>query len=904
MRSGCGRPRSGRRPTTRPSYRVPPRDDQEEDSEELTNTTLADASLPSSDDGDDRNPRRRPGHRDGDGGGGGGGGAGGGGDDGGDGEDDEDDDVDDSERGVNCILSFLIDFIQAHSTPPLSRAQLTALTPRQLLASYKAHLTPLLAPSHRAPRPARGGLCPQGRRQGRRRPVRRRQGGRRQEARARRRRPGGARRLRKAKAQSAKDKKERKRREKRDTTLNLTQHSLSYIRPSTSLNHSLSFNDTSYDPTLSLTTEMLEPRTVTFTLSTHDLPSPAPSSSSSSPSSSHVLLALFSSSLSQHSLYSYIGQTERRPSSAHIAFERPLTMRDVRTWHAKDTLRVSAYDVTGKGGEEEKDQMGQVHCDTYALFTAFTTERVTWELLKAQEAVDAVLGYSERRLECAMQGGGRVGIHAIITPALTVDAYPPSPGGVKRSAMGGLDVDTSLSMSALEESAAHLSSSLAAISFQDPVSPIYPLKDGRPSGKDGRRHSEGPARTKAHAMATQSDPVQADSQATQTDRTVVLQRVMADATTMTDAPAATIIRLIRANTAHLGASLVSTTAIEPSLRIDTAAAIEAAQPTDATASNPSSPHPSVSSPTAGSMPGVQTTLAALSSALAVPFPNPHLRLSAASQQSLQRIVALLRRQLSASLQWFLDTSSAGAGKGVSAPRKPIWNPSINPASAMQVKFSTIRMHSHWQPDHATTTCGVCVSPFGLLKRKHHCRLCGMAACDECTRKTVELAEVGLAGQQRVCDFCEQVWSVGKGLKTVGEKKEDARAQPQEKEPQVQVQAQAVVPAAPVKAAGKKAEKAEEDSVISSAPVLSGPTASPAPSRTVRKTVPASLKKKAADKEEPHAHAKDVPTPAATKRVVTRSLAAKENVHVNVPPTPLAAKRTRAVTTPATKAAKA
>lgn len=35
----------------------------------------------------------------------------------------------------------------------------------------------------------------------------------------------------------------------------------------------------------------------------------------------------------------------------------------------------------------------------------------------------------------------------------------------------------------------------------------------------------------------------------------------------------------------------------------------------------------------------------------------------------------------------------------------------------------------WKDDQMATQCGICSQPFGLLMRKHHCRLCGQIVCD-------------------------------------------------------------------------------------------------------------------------------------------------------------------------------
>jgi len=57
----------------------------------------------------------------------------------------------------------------------------------------------------------------------------------------------------------------------------------------------------------------------------------------------------------------------------------------------------------------------------------------------------------------------------------------------------------------------------------------------------------------------------------------------------------------------------------------------------------------------------------------------------------------------------------------------------------------------WVEDTHIHECKACSVPFGLLRRKHHCRVCGNVFCDECTSKRTSLR--GARGQQRVCDPC-------------------------------------------------------------------------------------------------------------------------------------------------------
>ena len=830
-------------------------EDGEEESEELTNTTLADASLPESDDGDDRRRRRQNGE--------GGRGAGSGGDGGnGGGDPGSNDSANDSTDAINDILSFMRHSIltlssAAPTTSPPTIDQLSGLSASSLLTLYKSVLTPVLL-SHSELSVVRDEVSAlrvkvkevelAGLRECKRQVER-------AKAEVEAKYADELRRL-KEKQRDRKAAKDASRRsgEKCNTTVGSTattgtsgRHNFILANVSY-INHSLSFHDMSIDPTLSLTTDMLEPRTVTFTLSTLDLCIPT--------AHSNVTLALFSSRLACHSLWNFVGQTESRlPLSAGascLTFDRRLVMREVKTWHARDKLRVSAYWVALQraGGEERKEMMGQVECDTYKLFTAFSSQSsgsrqsVAWEALKAQETTDAIQGYSVRQLcvplvdEHGMQcGSTRLLIHAHITPPLTCDSYPPSPERVKRAGRAGaLHIDSSLNLSLINDSHAHFNHSLAAPSFieNEPLSPIYPTKHAHADSDkaqtealDRTQRETETARTDTvniarvsstsnQCAATQSEAMAGVECGAQTDTPLVVRRVYRDAGTMTDEPT------VQAKPA-LTVCTQEPFSVQPSLKIvtnleaavgghnscDNSPVVFHQESSGCSSTSPSSPHHAssvcssvASSPTSAaallvaaallptSASPLQATLMTLSTALSVPFPLPQAKLSTACQQSLHRIIGLLRRQYSSSLQWFLDTAATAptpantatttvstkqankagtavvSGSGASNTLKPTWNPSINPSAPSRL-LSSIRLHSHWQPDSSVTSCSHCQSSFSLLKRKHHCRLCGSTACDECSKKSVELGELGLPGLQRVCDVCEIVWSAGKGLKASG-----------------------------------------------------------------------------------------------------------------------------------------
>ncbi|EOD13637.1 hypothetical protein EMIHUDRAFT_49505, partial [Emiliania huxleyi CCMP1516] len=38
----------------------------------------------------------------------------------------------------------------------------------------------------------------------------------------------------------------------------------------------------------------------------------------------------------------------------------------------------------------------------------------------------------------------------------------------------------------------------------------------------------------------------------------------------------------------------------------------------------------------------------------------------------------------------------------------------------------------WVPNNERRGCNICQKKFGLLRRKHHCRLCGEVICGDCS----------------------------------------------------------------------------------------------------------------------------------------------------------------------------
>eukprot|EP00968_Pinguiococcus_pyrenoidosus_P004489 scaffold300_cov258-Pinguiococcus_pyrenoidosus.AAC.68 len=65
---------------------------------------------------------------------------------------------------------------------------------------------------------------------------------------------------------------------------------------------------------------------------------------------------------------------------------------------------------------------------------------------------------------------------------------------------------------------------------------------------------------------------------------------------------------------------------------------------------------------------------------------------------------------------------------------------------------------HWMPDRLCHTCYDCEAQFTMLRRRHHCRLCGQVFCNICSNYKVDGEVVGAPGVAlRTCRLCfEQV----------------------------------------------------------------------------------------------------------------------------------------------------
>jgi hypothetical protein len=73
---------------------------------------------------------------------------------------------------------------------------------------------------------------------------------------------------------------------------------------------------------------------------------------------------------------------------------------------------------------------------------------------------------------------------------------------------------------------------------------------------------------------------------------------------------------------------------------------------------------------------------------------------------------------------------------------------------------------YWVDDSKCKACYECETPFSMLVRRHHCRVCGRIFCANCTVTSAPSAKSEAPpGQswQRICNYCE--WAkLGKNQK--------------------------------------------------------------------------------------------------------------------------------------------
>ncbi|XP_048256705.1 vacuolar protein 8-like isoform X2 [Haliotis rufescens] len=64
--------------------------------------------------------------------------------------------------------------------------------------------------------------------------------------------------------------------------------------------------------------------------------------------------------------------------------------------------------------------------------------------------------------------------------------------------------------------------------------------------------------------------------------------------------------------------------------------------------------------------------------------------------------------------------------------------------------------ARWVEDKQVSTCILCNNKFNQIRRKHHCRQCGLVLCNKCCKERMPLPQLGIEDAERVCDACAPV----------------------------------------------------------------------------------------------------------------------------------------------------
>jgi hypothetical protein len=83
---------------------------------------------------------------------------------------------------------------------------------------------------------------------------------------------------------------------------------------------------------------------------------------------------------------------------------------------------------------------------------------------------------------------------------------------------------------------------------------------------------------------------------------------------------------------------------------------------------------------------------------------------------------------------------------------------VHPVSQEVVKINKIKLANHeydigWLMDSDSAMCLGCGEEFGYFTSKHHCRLCGLIFCDDCTTYKYEIPCLAEVEGSRVCSNC-------------------------------------------------------------------------------------------------------------------------------------------------------
>ena len=83
-------------------------------------------------------------------------------------------------------------------------------------------------------------------------------------------------------------------------------------------------------------------------------------------------------------------------------------------------------------------------------------------------------------------------------------------------------------------------------------------------------------------------------------------------------------------------------------------------------------------------------------------------------------------------------------------------------SQLQLEEPAVRSKEQWTNDGDTSSCELCKKNWTLMRRRHHCRFCGIVVCAACSGNTLDSPDA--SGPQRACTTCYQSSAVRSQLK--------------------------------------------------------------------------------------------------------------------------------------------
>ncbi|EGG02144.1 uncharacterized protein MELLADRAFT_110413 [Melampsora larici-populina 98AG31] len=158
------------------------------------------------------------------------------------------------------------------------------------------------------------------------------------------------------------------------------------------------------------------------------------------------------------------------------------------------------------------------------------------------------------------------------------------------------------------------------------------------------------------------------------------------------------------------------------------------------------------------------------------------RLTSPSTQNLKSsVISLLNLKALVNRSIFTSSSSQNIQNDFertgSKPQE-LENPS-RPQSTFDESFHFVAQNYSapvWVPDNKASRCMACQERFSLLRRRHHCRLCGCVFCALCSSRTfVIMSREGNDRYARACEACfKSVFLIPQSLATVDQEANSAK----------------------------------------------------------------------------------------------------------------------------------